>query len=119
MDKLYKDMENRTNNALEAYNRVYGEKFPKKPSLIEYAEVTEEESRAVEEKLHDVRRHHHKRPTYKEVTIPVIPAAYTKYAAAKNKLQQKEAAAKKREAAKKAVQQEAVGKKKKKRRTAD
>ena len=66
---------------MEAYNRVYGDKFPKKPSLIEFLQITEEESRAVEEKVDDLRKHHMKRPTYKEVTILVISSSYKIFAA--------------------------------------
>ena len=44
---------NRTNNALERYNRRMGKKFLKKPSLIEF--VVEEESRFQAEKLQDIR----------------------------------------------------------------
>ena len=61
----YKEIENRTNNAMEAYNRIDGEQFPKKPSLIEFVQITEEESCTTEEKVDDLRKHHMKRPTYK------------------------------------------------------
>ena len=71
---------------MEAYNRVYGDKFPKKPSLIEFLQITEEESRATEEKVDDLRKHHMKRPTYKEVIILVISSSYKIFAAEQKKV---------------------------------
>ena len=71
---------------MEAYNRIYGEQFPKKPSLIEFVQITEEESRATEEKVDDLRKHHMKRPTYKEETILVISSSYKIFAAEQEKV---------------------------------
>ena len=43
-DGEYVDFANRTNNALERYNRQFNSLFPKKPSLIEFVQVVENES---------------------------------------------------------------------------
>ena len=46
----------------------------------------EEESRAAEEKVDNLRKHHMKRPTYKEVTILVISSSYKIFAAEQKKV---------------------------------
>jgi len=53
-DGKYKKIMNRTNNGLERYNRHYNELFPNTPSLFEFCEVIEEESRRVARKLRDI-----------------------------------------------------------------
>lgn len=78
-DGKYKKIMNRTNNGLERYNRHYNELFPNTPSLFEFCEVIEEESRRVARKLRDIDSGAVPRPTYKEVTVPKIPRAYTKW----------------------------------------
>jgi hypothetical protein len=74
---------NRTNNALERYNRHFNDLFPKKPSLIEFVQILEEESRKQAAELEDIRKSCRGKPTYQERTIPAIPAAYFAFRDAK------------------------------------
>ena len=78
-DGTYKKIMNRTNNGLERYNRHYNELFANTPSLLEFCEVMEEESRRVARRLQDIDAGKEKRPVYKEVTIPQIPPAYLQW----------------------------------------
>lgn len=79
-DGSYKKIMNRTNNGLERYNRHTNELFPDgDPSLLEWCEVMEEESRRVARHLLDIDMGRAARPTYQEVTIPEIPSAYTEW----------------------------------------
>ena len=79
-DGSYKKFMNRTNNGLESYNRRFNGLFTKlHPSLIEFAEIVEKESRYYATKLDDIRHGKENRPKYAEKTIPNIPAEYTAY----------------------------------------
>jgi len=60
-------------------NRHVNELFPSAPSLLEFCEVMEEESRRVARRLQDIDAGKEKRPVYKEVTIPQIPPAYLQW----------------------------------------
>ncbi len=88
-DGTHRDLLNRTNNAMESYNRAFNSNFDKKPSLIEFVEKTEQESRAVEDRLDGIRKHKEKRPDYRAPTIPEIPNAYTAFKAEKDKKKRK------------------------------
>jgi hypothetical protein len=74
---------NRTNNALERYNRRFNDLFHKKPSLIEFVQILEEESRKQAAELEDIRKSRRVKPMYQERTIPAIPAAYVTFRDAK------------------------------------
>ena len=63
-DGSYKKIMNRTNNGLERYNRHINQLFPNTPSLLEFCETMEEESRRVTRHLHDIDMGVVKRPTY-------------------------------------------------------
>jgi len=78
-DGTYKKIMNRTNNGLERYNRHYNELFANTPSLLEFCEVMEEESRRVARLLLDIGRGAASKPVYNDVTIPKIPRAYKKW----------------------------------------
>ena len=78
----FKDVVNRTNNALESYNRRFNGKFKKGvPSLPEFIGVVEKESRYYATKLANIRRGLETRPVYQELPIPKIPQTYTDYVA--------------------------------------
>jgi hypothetical protein len=74
---------NRTNNALESYNRRFNDLFHKKPSLIEFVQILEAESRKQAAELEDIRKSRRVKPMYHERTIPAIPAAYVAFRDAK------------------------------------
>ena len=80
-DGEYKDIQNRTNNGLESYNRRFNKMFPERTSLIEFCKVVEEESRYQARLLRDIRKGVVDESTYPEVTIPPIPDAYTRFVA--------------------------------------
>ncbi len=75
-DGEYVDFVNRTNNALERYNRRFNSLFPKKPSLIEFVQVVENESRAYAEDLRQVRTKRRGENLRDDPTIPTIDPAY-------------------------------------------
>jgi len=73
----YKKFMNRTNNGLESYNKRFNGLFPKhNPSLIEFVEIVEKESRYYADKLDDIRKGREEQPTYQEKTIPLVPQEY-------------------------------------------
>jgi hypothetical protein len=72
-----KEIVNRTNNALEKYNRRFNDLFSKgTPSLAEFIGVVEEESRYYAKKLRNIRRGIERPIEYAEANIPKIPDAY-------------------------------------------
>jgi hypothetical protein len=76
-DGTYKKFLNRTNNGLESYNKRFNGLFPKhNPSLIEFVEIVEKESRYYADKLDDIRKGREEQPTYQEKTIPLVPQEY-------------------------------------------
>jgi len=81
-DGSYKKFMNRTNNGLESYNKRFNGLFPKhKPSLIEFVEIVEKESRYYADKLDAIRRGREDKPTYQEKTIPLVPQEYLDFRA--------------------------------------
>jgi hypothetical protein len=50
MDGTSYDLVNRTNNGLERYNRHFNGLFNKKPSLLEFFQIVEDESRFQDQK---------------------------------------------------------------------
>ena len=89
----YLEIQQRANNSLECYNREYGRKFPKRPSLIKFVKVSEAESRDQEERLRTAQKHHSQRRKYKDPKPPedAIPEAYHMFAAAEKKRMKKAA----------------------------
>ena len=76
MDGTSYDLVNRTNNGLERYNRHFNSLFNKKPSLLEFVQIVEEESRFQDQKNTDIRCGRRKEVEREERTIPVVPQAY-------------------------------------------
>ena len=76
------DVQQRANNALENYNGKYGMLFPKRPSLLEYVEVTERESRDQFDRLRQAQAHRSRRKVYKDAmpAADAVPKAYTDFA---------------------------------------
>ena len=78
-DDSTKEFVNRTNNALESYNRRYQNLFPtssRKVRLAEWVEITEQESRYQAEMLEDIRRGRQNQPKRKSKTINEVPKEY-------------------------------------------
>lgn len=71
-----KEVVNRTNNRLESYNRKINALFPKKPSLIEFIEIMEAESRNQAGILDDYRSGKKKEREMLSQTIPTIDNSY-------------------------------------------
>ena len=70
---------NRANNGFESCNKQFNGLFEKKPSLREFCEVFEAESRYQAQFLEDIRMGRMYRPTYQGVSIPAVPRAYRVY----------------------------------------
>ncbi len=71
------DLVNYTNNGLERYNRHFNSLFNKRPSLLEFVQIVERESRFQDQKLNDIRSGRRKEVELEERTIPEVPQAYT------------------------------------------
>jgi hypothetical protein len=70
---------NRTNNALERYNRTFNNLFLKKPTLLEFVRVVEQESRRQAHKLQDIRMGRSIEIERNSVWIPDIPLNYNQF----------------------------------------
>ncbi len=75
-DGHFLQMVNRTNNALECYNRRFNSIFLKTPSLIEFNELVKNESLQQEEILNDIRSGRRRDKDHQEMWIPDIPLSY-------------------------------------------
>ncbi len=69
-------MVNRTNNALERYNRRFNSIFLKTPSLIEFNELVKNETLRQEDILNDIRAGMRRENICPEVWMPEIPLSY-------------------------------------------
>ena len=78
-DGKYKELMNRTNNGLERYNCRFNGLFDKQPSLMEFVEIVEEESRMMAQRLEDIRMGKEAIPTYEGASIPKIPEGYNTF----------------------------------------
>ena len=79
-DGSHLDIQNRTNNALERYNRSLNDKFSTPhPSPIEFVTTMEEESRLQEKRLNDIRCGHVKPPKLQGSTLFEPPLCYTNF----------------------------------------
>jgi hypothetical protein len=78
-DGSFFDVVNRTNNGLERYNRHFNRLFNKRPSLLEFVQIVEKESRFQDQKLNDIRYGRRKEVEREERTIPVVPVAYSDF----------------------------------------
>jgi hypothetical protein len=72
-------MVNRTNNALESYNRRFNSIFRKTPLLIEFNELVKNESIHQEAILNDIRDGKRREKVRPAVWIPEIPLSYYEF----------------------------------------
>ena len=70
---------NRTNNALESYNRRFNALFLKQPMLIEFAMIIEKESREQAQIRQDIVTGRKQEPERKDIWIPTIPESYIQF----------------------------------------
>jgi hypothetical protein len=70
---------NRTNNALESYNRRFNALFLKEPKLIEFAMIIEKESREQAQIRQDIVTGRKQEPERKDIWIPTIPESYIQF----------------------------------------
>ena len=70
---------NRTNNALESYNRRFNALFLKQPMLIEFAMMIEKESREQAQTRQDIVTGRKQEPNRKDIWIPTIPESYFQF----------------------------------------
>ena len=71
------DMINRTNNALERYNREMNKAFPTAhPTMIEFVTVIRTEALRILKLYEDIKRGRQQKPTHRPVTLWPIPDAY-------------------------------------------
>ena len=79
-DEKYKELQNRTNNALERYNRTMNEKFPcPHPSLKLFVVTLEEEGRDQVTKLENIRYGKVVPLKHQDLTIANIPDCYLNF----------------------------------------
>ncbi len=79
-DGHFLQMVNRTNNALESYNRRFNSIFLKTPaSLIEFNELIKKESLHQEDILNDIHSGRRREKDSQDVWIPDIPLSYYKF----------------------------------------
>ncbi len=76
-DNKYKELMNRTNNGLERYNKRFNGLFDgRKPTLLEFVQIVESESREQAQMMDDVRRNNIQRAVREETSIPHVPSEY-------------------------------------------
>ena len=78
--KKYKDIQNRTNNGLERYNRHLNQKFPTPhPSLLIFVSALQEEARAQVQGLENIRYGKEIPNDLDEVSVWPIPEFYKNF----------------------------------------
>ena len=79
-DDSHLDLQNRTNNALERYNRTLNDKFSSPhPSLLQFVTTMEEESRFQVRRLDDIRNGKVEPPKNKGSTLFEPPLCYMNF----------------------------------------
>ncbi len=78
-DGQFLQMVNRTNNALEAYNRRFNSIFLKTPSLIEFNKLIKNETLHQEDILNNIRTGRRREKDRPEVWMPEIPLSYYEF----------------------------------------
>ena len=73
------EMVNCTINALERYNKRFNGLFPKKPSLVEFVQIVEAESRWQAERLNDLRSGKAQQKDHAAATILEISEEYKQW----------------------------------------
>jgi hypothetical protein len=77
----YIECRNRTNNAIESYNRRFNGLFEGKPNLLTFVQILEEESRFQARQIDDVRMNRSRSNGHLDVTIPPVRPDYAIYKA--------------------------------------
>ncbi len=75
------EMINRTNNALELYNRRINALFLSKPSLLVFVQVLQEGARDQEARLQEIQTWQAHPADHLKVTIPEVDPAYPRFKA--------------------------------------
>ena len=79
-DESHYDLQNRTNNALERYNRAMNDLFPTPhPSLLLFVQTIESEAREQVQRMDDIRVGRVVPLALEELTINEVPAIYTTF----------------------------------------
>ena len=79
-DEAYFDLANRTNNALERYNRRMNDLFSTPhPSLLEFVTTIEKESRYQVQRLDNIRYRHEIPPENMPLTLDEVPLIYINF----------------------------------------
>ena len=75
--KKHKELQNRTNNALERYNRSMNENFPLlHPTLKEFVSTLEKEGRNQVTRLEKIKHGITEAPNYKDLTLDEVLDCY-------------------------------------------
>ena len=77
----YIEMINRTNNALERYNRCFNGLFPSKPCLLVFVQILEKETCYQEDRLEEIRKWKARPKEHLEPTIPKVNPEYARFKA--------------------------------------
>ncbi|GMF18167.1 unnamed protein product [Phytophthora fragariaefolia] len=68
------DLQNRTDNPLESYNRAFSDRFSvKHPSLLSFVETSKEEARRFVQLIDDVKQNRRDPPRHAQSVEPRIP----------------------------------------------
>ncbi|KAG3232845.1 hypothetical protein PI124_g22077 [Phytophthora idaei] len=71
------DLQNRTNNPLESYNRAFGDRFSvKHPSLLSFVEIAKEDTRRYVQLIDDVKHNRREPPAHAQEVEPRIPPEF-------------------------------------------
>ncbi|KAG3078166.1 hypothetical protein PI125_g21058 [Phytophthora idaei] len=71
------DLQNRTNNPLEGYNRAFGDRFTvKHPSLLSFVETAKADARRFVQLIDDVKHNRRDPPPHAPNVEPRIPVEF-------------------------------------------
>ncbi|GMF30579.1 unnamed protein product [Phytophthora fragariaefolia] len=74
------DLQNRTNNPLESYNRAFGDRFSVKyPSLLSFVETAKEESRRFVQLIDEVKQNRRDPPRHAQSVEPRVPNDFDQF----------------------------------------
>ncbi|GMF63467.1 unnamed protein product [Phytophthora fragariaefolia] len=74
------DLQNRTSNPLESYNRAFGDRFSvKHPSLLSFVETAKEEARRFVQLIDDVKQNHRDPPRHAQSVEPRVPNDFDQF----------------------------------------
>ncbi|GMF51835.1 unnamed protein product [Phytophthora fragariaefolia] len=74
------DLQNRTDNPLESYNRAFSDRFSvKHPSLLSFVETAKEEARRFVQLIDDVKQNRRDPPRHAQSVEPRIPNDFDQF----------------------------------------